>query len=404
MKNHKLDVYLNQTLTGQLSIDTYGDMTFIYDKNHLENNDSIPLSRSLPLQKEPYLAKQCRPFFSGLLPEAHLRTTIARQLGISEKNDFALLAAVGGECAGAVEVRPQNAYIEELKPNYRIIKKQEVLDILNMLHQRPMIAGEDGIRLSLAGAQDKLPVALIEGNIAIPMNGAPSTHILKPINRDFPSLIENESFCLNLAQIIGLNAVNTSIEYADNVPYLLVERYDRIKTDHGIKRVHQEDFCQALGISPEMKYQREGGPQINDCFKLIKETSSIPIMDIKELLQGILFNLIIGNNDAHGKNFSLLYHEKRTRLAPYYDIISTAYYPSLSPKLAMKIGSKYEFESIFPRHLEQMAKSANLSTVLVYKELLNMIEKIQKNIVDSPFTDVILNRANKLLQRFKNNL
>lgn len=401
MKNHNLDVYLNQILAGQLSIDAHGDMSFVYDDDYLENKKNIPLSRSLPVQKKLYSMQQCRPFFSGLLPEAHMRTAIARQLGISEKNDFALLAAIGGECAGAVMILPQNTSIVQLKPDYRIIKKQDVLEILQTMHQRPMIVGEDGIRLSLAGAQDKLPVAIIEGNIAIPMNGAPSTHILKPINRDFPTLIENECFCLNLAQKIGLNAVDAAVHYADDTPYLLVKRYDRVETEQGIQRLHQEDFCQAMSISPEMKYQREGGPQISDCFSLIREISSLPVFDLKELLQGILFNVIIGNNDAHSKNFSLLYHGSKTRLAPFYDMISTVYYPNLASKMAMKVGSKYDFNGLFPRHFTQMAEEALLSSALVRKEVLNLVSKIQKNITASSFTSIILQRADKLFQRFQ---
>jgi serine/threonine-protein kinase HipA len=262
MKNHKLNVYLYKKLTGQLKMDDHGELSFTYDDHYLKDKSNPPLSHSLPIQKKPFITKFCRPFFGGLLPEAHMRTAIARQLGISEKNDFALLAAIGGECAGAVMLLPPNTSIEQLKPDYKIITKQQVLEILRTMHQRPMIVGEDGIRLSLAGAQDKLPVAFIEGNLAIPINGAPSTHILKPINQDFPSLIENECFCLNLAQKIGLNAVHASLHYAENIPYLLVKRYDRIETNQGIERLHQEDFCQALGINPEMKYQREGGPQI----------------------------------------------------------------------------------------------------------------------------------------------
>ena len=117
------------------------------------------------------------------------------------------------------------------------------------MHQRPMIAGEDGIRLSLAGAQDKFPIAIIDGNLAIPMNGAPSTHILKPINRDFPSLIENECFCLNLARKIGLNAVDASIHYADDTPYLLVKRYDRIETEEGIQRFIKKIFVRQWALA-----------------------------------------------------------------------------------------------------------------------------------------------------------
>lgn len=401
MKNHKLDVYLNQNLTGQLSIDAQGDMLFIYDHHYIEDKKNQPLSQSLPLQKQPYEAKQCRPFFGGILPEAHVRASIARHLGISEKNDFALLEAIGGECAGAISLLPEQSIPSDLIPEYRIINENAVSSILKTMIQKPMLAGEDGIRLSLAGAQDKLAIAVIDDHIAIPMGGAPSTHILKPVNRDFPSLIENEYYCLQLARAIGLNAAQASLHDADGTPYLLVKRYDRIDTDNNILRLHQEDFCQAMGITSERKYQREGGPGIPDCFQLIRQVSTLAVIDIKELLQGILFNLIIGNNDAHGKNFSLLYQGSLTRLAPFYDMISTVYYPSLANKMAMKIGNKYDFESLFPRHIEQMAKETNLSVALVRKEAISMISNIQNKITDSPFTATILQRADKLNQRFQ---
>lgn len=401
MKNYKLNVYLNQTLTGQLSTDAYGDMEFLYEQHYVENKQNQALSQSLPLQTQAYDAKQCRPFFSGILPEAHLRTSIARHLGISEHNDFALLSAIGGECAGAVSLLPAPAAPSDLKPDYRIINDHAVSSILQAMVQRPMFAGEDGIRLSLAGAQDKLAIALIDGHIAIPLNGAPSTHILKPVNRDFPSLIENECFCLNLARKIGLNAVEASMHEQDGIPYLLVKRYDRIETANGIARLHQEDFCQAMGISPEMKYQREGGPTMNDCFQLTRRVSSLPVIDIKALLQGILFNLIIGNNDAHGKNFSLLYQGQQTRLAPFYDMISTICYPNLATKMAMKVGSKYDFDGLFPRHIVQMAEEAKLSVALVRKETISMLGKIYTHITDSSFTSTILQRADKLSQRFQ---
>jgi len=399
--NHKLDVYLQQRLVGHLGIDAHGDMSFIYKASYAEDPNNQPLSQSLPLQMKPFDARQCRPFFSGILPEAHMRASIARHLGISEKNDFALLSAIGGECAGAVSLLPSPSAIGDLKPGYRVIDDNAVSDILQTMVQRPMLAGEDGIRLSLAGAQDKLAIAIIDEHIAIPTGGAPSTHILKPVNRDFPSLIENECFCLQLARKIGLNAVEATLHETDGTPWLLVKRYDRIQTEQGIQRLHQEDFCQAMGIVPEMKYQREGGPEISDCFQLTRRVSSLPVIDIKALLQGVLFNVIIGNNDAHGKNFSLLYQGKQTRLAPFYDMISTIYYPELAAKMAMKIGSKYDFDGLFPRHFVQLAEKANLSVALLRKELLGMIGKIRKNIPASPFTASILQRADKLNQRFE---
>lgn len=395
----KLDVYLHQNLIGCLSIDSHGDMAFSYALAYASNQQNLPLSQSLPLQAEAFDAKQCRPFFSGILPEAHLRASIARQLGISEKNDFSLLSAIGGECAGAVSLLPSSVTPDNLKPEYRTLDEQALANILDTMHQKPMLVGEDGIRLSLAGAQDKLAVSYMNDQIAIPINGAPSTHILKPINRDFLTLIENECFCLNLAKKIGLNTAEAILHHAKKQPYLLIKRYDRIQTDHEIKRLHQEDFCQALGIIPEMKYQREGGPDLASCFQLIRSVSTLPVLDIKALLHGVLFNLIIGNNDAHGKNFSLLYDQQRTRLAPFYDIISTVYYPELATKMAMKIGSKYNFDVLYPRHILQMADEAGLSKALVRKETMSMIKKIQVHLTDSPFTSTIQKRAKTLLQR-----
>ena len=394
-----LDVYLNQTLIGHLSIDPQGDMAFIYNQAYASNKQNPPLSQSLPLQAAAYDAKQCRPFFSGILPEAHLRASIARQLGISEKNDFALLSAIGGECAGAVSLLPPSVTLQNLEPEYRMLDEHALASILDTMHQKPMLVGEDGIRLSLAGAQDKLAVAYIDNQIAIPINGAPSTHILKPINRDFISLIENECFCLNLAKKMGLNTAEAALHYADNKPFLLIKRYDRIASNHEIQRLHQEDFCQALGIIPEMKYQREGGPDLATCFQLIRQVSSLPVLDIKALLHGVLFNLIIGNNDAHGKNFSILYEQQQTRLAPFYDMISTVYYPELATKMAMKMGSKYDFDVLYPRHIMQMAEASHLSKALVRKELMNMLNTIQANITESAYTPVILKRVQKLLIR-----
>jgi serine/threonine-protein kinase HipA len=403
MKN-KLDVYLNQNLVGALSINAQGDMSFVYDSNYIQDKTNQALSQSLPLQKASYDAKQCRPFFSGILPEARLRVSIARHLGISEQNDFALLAAIGGECAGAVSLLPLDTLQTDLHPDYRIIDDNTVSSILETMIQKPLLAGEDGVRLSLAGAQDKLAIALIDGHIAIPIGGAASTHILKPVNRDFPSLIENECFCLKLARDIGLKAVEASMHKADGKPYLLIKRYDRIETAEGIQRLHQEDFCQAMAIIPEMKYQREGGPGITNCVQLLRQASSVPVLDIKDLIQGILFNLIIGNNDAHGKNFSLLYHKNQTRLAPFYDMISTIQYPNLANKMAMKIGSKYDFESLFPRHIEQMANDAHLSAALVRKETLSILSKIYDTlhtIKANPFSKAILERAGKLMERLR---
>jgi serine/threonine-protein kinase HipA len=269
-----LDVYLNTDLAGHLTQDDDGDMSFQYAASWLQQPDAIPLSHSLPLRQERFRRKDCRGFFAGILPEEAKREMIARNLGISARNDYAMLERIGGECAGAVTFLPHGEPLPDRHYGYRDLSDGELAAILKELPRRPLLAGEEGIRLSLAGAQDKLAVR-VEGNaISIPLGGAPSTHILKPDIERFPGLVHNEAFCMRLAAA-GLPAAAVETRKAAGIPFLLVERYDR---HHGrgpdgatvVERLHQEDFCQALGIVSENKYQKEGGPSLKQCFALLR--------------------------------------------------------------------------------------------------------------------------------------
>ncbi|MBQ9538444.1 MAG: HipA domain-containing protein, partial [Treponema sp.] len=177
-------------------------------------------------------------------------------------------------------------------------------------------------------------------------NGAPSTHIIKPSRSDFPDIAENEYLCMKLAGLAGLNAPDASLFYSEEKSVFVVQRYDRIVTGNGIRRVHQEDMCQALGIPSDRKYQADGGPSLKDIFALIKRISSVPLVDIKRFLEYVAFNFLIGNCDSHGKNFSVLYDNGKVSLAPLYDAVSTIAYPALTTNLSMKIGSRYEIEQI----------------------------------------------------------
>jgi serine/threonine-protein kinase HipA len=172
----------------------------------------------------------------------------------------------------------------------------------------------------------------------------------------------------------------------DGIDYLLVERYDRIhKPEPGaepaLERLHQEDFCQAQGMVSEHKYQREGGPSLKQCFGLLREVSSAPVIDLARLLDAVIYNYLVGNNDAHGKNFSLLYHGVGTgnleiRLAPLYDIVSTLSYPELSRDMAMKIGGEYSSEKVTARNFEQLAEEAGLGKPLVRARVPQMAERV----------------------------
>ncbi len=406
-----LDVCLDRDLVGQLTQDDDGQMSFTYAASWLDNEKRVPLSRSLPLQKEPFTQKQCRGFFGGTLPEEGNRKVISRILGISDQNDFAMLEQIGGECAGAVTFLPPGTSRPADDGAYRELEGDELSQILRDLPRRPLMAGEDGIRLSLAGAQDKIAVRLNDRQIAIPRGSAPSTHILKPAIATYEGAVFNEAFCMALARQAGLNVASTQIGHIDDIDYLLVERFDRHRTNEGnIQRLHQEDFCQALAVPSEIKYQDEGGPSLQDCFAMLRVASSAAVLDLRALLDAVIFNLIIGNHDAHAKNYSLLYlQDGTTRLAPLYDLVSTVYYPELSDKMAMKIGGEGKSDLVFPKEVEQFARDAGLAAAATLSRVgtlaatvLETIPKVEKpHETSEKVAALISERCENILSRFK---
>jgi serine/threonine-protein kinase HipA len=381
-----LDVYLHSHLVGHLIQDASGEVTFQYLESWLNTSGARPLSQSLPLRKERFKRKDCRGFFAGILPDESKREIIARNLGISARNDYAMLERIGGECAGAVTFLAQGQALPERNYSYRKLSANELGAILKELPKRPLLAGEDGVRLSLAGAQDKVAMRIEGGEVCLPLSGAPSTHILKPAVERFEGVVFNEAFCMTLAVAVGLSAAAVETGNVDGVDYLLVERYDRIHRPSAggepvLERIHQEDFCQAHGIVPEHKYQKEGGPSLKQCFALLREVSTAPVIDLARLLDAVIYNYLVGNNDAHGKNFSLLYRGVGTenleiRLSPLYDIVSTVYYPELTRDMAMRIGGEYSSEKVSARNFEQLAKEALLGAPLVRRRVTELAEKV----------------------------
>lgn len=372
----KLNVYFNETIVGVLTLDNKRLFSFSYSEEWLKAPASFPLSISLPLQDDTFPDHKVKPFFANLLPESAVRGLIAKKLGVSEKNDFMLLKLLGGECAGAITILPESMLPEPCDQyKYLPLSEEQLADLIKNIPMRPLLAGEEGVRISLAGAQEKLVLLYKEPIFHIPFNGAPSNCILKPGMTNFHSSIENECFCMLLADSLKLSVPSVKIIEKENTKALLVQRYDRFFDNDTVTRLHQEDFCQAMGLSHELKYQADGGPGLKECFELVRKYSANPIKDMQQLLQWVFFNYLIGNMDAHAKNLSFLYHAKQIRLAPFYDMLCTNIYAGLSQKLAMKIGKENRLEWIMERHWIRFAGEINIRPTILVKQLTNFCHK-----------------------------
>ncbi|MBM2822836.1 MAG: type toxin-antitoxin system HipA family toxin [Thermoleophilia bacterium] len=343
----RLDVYLAGKRIGELErqAPTRYRLRYTDDAVARHGEGALLLSASLPVRSTPYPSGATKPFFEGLLPEGAIRSTIARTLGLSEDNGFGLLAELGADCAGAVVIVPAGAPAPT--PETGSIEWLDLDALAQRIADLPrnplgVTDAHGRVRLSLAGVQPKLVVTRSPSErIGQPTGGAPSTHLIKPAQEQYPDLVANEAFCLRVARSAGLRAAPAEVIQIGGLECLLVERWDRTLDDDGrIARLHQEDFCQALGLLPAAKYETEGGPSVAAMVGLLRGLGTPTLArDLNELVRAVSINFLLGNSDAHGKNYALLYEPLGiAQVAPLYDVVSTSVYPNLSQSLAMTIG------------------------------------------------------------------
>jgi len=345
-----LYVFYENQRVGVFSRDENLVSTFSYDKQWQIGQNSFPLSLAMPLSEQTFNNKVTLSFFENLLPEGDVRDALERDHNVH--GSFEFLERFGQDCAGAVIITANEAF--SYKPNNAHMKKIDREEIYEALSKKKSIAEvvsqmEPGY-LSLAGAQDKFAAILKEGNIYLPTHGAPTTHIIKtPILRHgIKESVYNEFYCMELARAIGLHVA--PCEILDGVyPLFVTERYDRIKDQQEVvHRLHQQDFCQAQGIVSEAKYEFKGGPSIKKNYEVLLNhvTATKRIHALQEFLSWVSFNLIIGNNDSHSKNISLLLVNNKNELAPFYDLLCTSIYESLHKDFSFRIGDRYTFAKI----------------------------------------------------------
>jgi len=365
-----LDVYLADERVGELERQGPTRYRLRFADDVVERRQgALLLSASLPTRSTPYPSGATKPFFEGLLPEGAIRSTIARTLGLSEDNGFGLLAELGADCAGAVVILPAGRPAPTPETgSIEWLGNDALAQRIAGLPRNPLgVTDAHGrVRLSLAGVQPKLVVTRsASGRIGQPTGGAPSTHLIKPAQEQYPDLVANEAFCLRVARSSGLRAASAEILEVGGIECLLVERWDRTIDDDGrIARLHQEDFCQALGLLPAAKYETEGGPSVAAMVGLLRGLGAPTLArDLNELVRAVALNFLLGNSDAHGKNYAVLYAPLGIgRLAPLYDVVSTSVYPDLSQSLAMTIGGIDDPDEVDTSAWRRLASDSGLGS------------------------------------------
>ena len=379
-----------------------GVLRFVYDDTWRHNASAYPLSLSMPLTAAVHKHDTITAFLWGLLPDNE-RTLdrYARLFGVSARNPVALLAHIGRDCAGAVQLAPPEeaaalAGSSLGKPTVEWLSASEVAQELRAVREEG-IPGRDSRTLgqfSLAGAQPKLALFEENGRWGKPTGRTPTNRILKPPTGEFRGFAENEHLCLELAGALGTGSVTSRVMRFNDEVAIVVERFDRVKRGRSYRRVHQEDVCQALGVMPTRKYENEGGPGVAQIFALLRGSSLRPQEDIERFLQALVLNWVLAATDAHAKNFALLHGSPGggVRLAPFYDIVSFLPYADAElhrVKLAMKVGGEYLVRRITRRHWESLARANALAPSYVLENVSHVLERLAQAV------DAVAHRAIK---------
>jgi serine/threonine-protein kinase HipA len=357
-----LNVWNDGRLVGRLWRQNVGLIGFAYDRVWVDEG-GFQISRMLPLTLEPFSPEDsvAHRFFANLLPEGGVREHVVRDLKIAN-TDFELLRAIGGECAGALSLLP----VDDVPSGERSYQPLSSDALSDLVKSRGVVYSAfppgERPRLSLAGAQDKCPVLLREERFFLPQKEAPSSHILKFELTSYRHVPAYETFTTMLARAIGLPVVEIELIQIAGQLCTLTKRYDRYADERAeIQRLHQEDFCQALGYSSDKKYQDSGGPSFADCFAALREASTDPVIDSQNLLRWQVFNVLAGNSDGHAKNLSLLHPERRViRLAPFYDLVCTRAIDRIDHHLAFDVGGERDSGRIHQAQWDRLATQCDI--------------------------------------------
>jgi len=334
------------------------------------------LSLSLPVTERRYTQGVVRPFIDSILPEGESRRSIARDVGVRPDDTYGLIRELGRDCAGAIVIQPADdpAPPKPTTVTAEALSADGVAALVGNLRSAPLGAG-GRVRVSLAGMQEKLLLTCMSGGTwGRPVDGTPSTHILKPEIAAYPKTVENEAFCMRLAQILGLDAATVETTEIAKRRLIVVERFDRaVSADGAVERIHQEDFCQATGVPPETKYEEDGGPSLRRIAGILQSVAARD--SVERLLRAVTLNVVIGNGDAHAKNFSLLHHASGAlTLTPLYDLMCTLHHGD--SRLAMYIDSVQRSDRVTAERIVNEAMRWGMSRDRAVATVTDIIDRV----------------------------
>jgi serine/threonine-protein kinase HipA len=372
-----LPVYFEQRPIGTIHVDASGP-SFTYAPGWIGLRGAFPISLRMPLKSELFAPDIFLPWAANLLPESEQLRTLGQLLGMSRSDVIGLLSAIGGDTAGAFSFgHPGRASSVQWRP---VGRPEELENMIENLPTKPFLVGEEGVSMSLAGVQSKIAVAVDDdGCIYIPVNGSPSTHILKPDSPRLPGGVQNEAFCLTLAKRMRVPTPKVTTGQAGKRSYLLVKRYDRTDVGGRYRRLHQEDYCQALGKPPSAKYESNqtgiSGPTLKDMFDVTRR--HMPPTEIVRLLDMVIVNVLACNSDAHAKNYSIMIRAGNASLAPMYDIMCGEVWANVTKNLAQKIAGISRGDHISRTHWQRFARECGLNP----KQVIDRIDALAKSAI-----------------------
>ncbi len=391
-----LFVSMNGESVGLLKRSSTGNLEFSYSRVWLESEKCRPISLSIPLGTTVYSGERVENFFDNLLPDSQtLRNRIQARFGVTSNRAFDLLWHIGRDCVGALQLTPEEDTDDIKSISSRPLTDTEIADNLRNYRTMPLGMRADGdFRISIAGAQEKTALLYHNKLWQLPQGATPTSHIFKlPIGRiehsgiDLSDSIENEWLCHLILKTYGLSVAHTEIGTFDGEKVLIVERFDRRWTKDGtwLMRLPQEDMCQALNISPVLKYESDGGPGISRIMDLLLG-SLISISDRQTFMTLNLLYWLLFAIDGHAKNFSIFLRQGGNfQLTPAYDVISA--HPMIAKgqldvhklKMAMAMNSKNKHYSALPilyRHWLATAKKCRYSGDEMEHIMRNILERM----------------------------